>query len=609
MDNKKDTNIKPKYGLFSCVGYMFGLMWKYEKKVLFATVTMIPISLLMSATELYMPSAILNSLEHDTSFSYVALVIIGFLTAQFILNLTDKILGRVKNMSAYFIKIRLTLILNKKARDMDRFLYYDPKVIEMLHRADKAAGDKDSMTSYPKYFSDMIIILLKFFLFGSVVSLLNPLIILLIAVGCVLNYIMGKWVANKNFETRDIRNKLYRKLEYFVYKLANDYKCGKDVRLYCMRDFLAEKVDGLIRSLRFENTKVEDRGIIANLVDLTVILVRDSAAYAVLIYAAISGDLDPASFLLYFQAIVQLSGVMNDIVHCWNDIHTASLAVSDFREFLDIKDVLNRSKGIELPKGPFSIEFKNVTYKYPKGEKNVLENINLKINAGEKIALVGLNGAGKTTLVRLMFGQLIPDEGEVLLDGHSIFEYNRDEMYTLFGVVPQEYNLFPVSIARNITVTSEDENIDTEKLKRCIDIAGLGERISSLPNGVDTLLNRRVNADGIDLSGGEIQKLLLARLLYRDPQCIILDEPTASLDPIAEDRLYRKYNEMTENATSVFISHRLASTRFCDRIFLLDGSRFAEEGTHESLMNLNGKYRELFDVQSKYYKEGIEGND
>ena len=232
-----------------------------------------------------------------------------------------------------------------------------------------------------------------------------------------------------------------------------------------------------------------------------------------------------------------------------------------------------------------------------------MEDLSFRIEPGEKLALVGTNGAGKTTLTKLMCGLLLPTEGTVLIDGHPLQEYNRDEMYTLFGLVPQNYSLLPISIAHNIACTDEESKIDRQKLEECIRLAGLEEKIASLPLGMDTPLNRQINPDGITLSGGESQKLLLARLLYRSPKCVILDEPTAALDPIAEDKMYRSYNEIIEGSTSVFISHRLASTRFCDRIFLLDGARFAETGTHEELMAAGKKYRELFDIQSKYYKE------
>lgn len=282
------------------------------------------------------------------------------------------------------------------------------------------------------------------------------------------------------------------------------------------------------------------------------------------------------------------------------------MQVSDFREAMEIEGRLNRGAGIPIPQEPFSITFRNVSYQYPEGEKKVLENVSFQIKAGEKIALVGPNGAGKTTLTKLMCGLLLPDEGEILLNGHSLYEYNRDEMYSLFGIVPQQFNLLPASIAQNIAA-AEEEEIDRDRVDNCIRLAGLTEKIASLPKGADTPLSRELYEDGVELSGGEKQKLLLARLLYKAPLCMILDEPTAALDPIAEDRMYRNYHQIASNATSIFISHRLASTRFCDRIFLLDGAGIAEVGTHDELMAAGGKYRELFDLQSRYYREGENG--
>jgi len=353
------------------------------------------------------------------------------------------------------------------------------------------------------------------------------------------------------------------------------------------------------------NKKVERRNIFTAIISFLVILLRDGAAYAFLIFKAVQGEVDASSFILYFSAITSMSALMDKILQILNRIFDGAIQVSDFRESMDLKDEINHGKGIPVPKGPFSIEFKNVSYQYPKGEKKILENVSFKIAAGEKIALVGLNGAGKTTLTMLMCGLILPDEGEILLDGHSLYEYNRDEMYALFGVVPQQYNLLPVSIAENIASAITDEEIDYDRLQYCIEIAGLSEKIKALPNGVATPLNRTINKDAIELSGGETQKLLLARLLYKNPPCIILDEPTAALDPIAEDKIYNSYSAIAANATSIFISHRLASTRFCDRIFLLDGAKFAEVGTHEELMAAGKKYRELFDVQSKYYREEV----
>ena len=312
---------------------------------------------------------------------------------------------------------------------------------------------------------------------------------------------------------------------------------------------------------------------------------------------------------MYFSAISQMSGFIGGILGGVSSIREGALQLSDFREFLEIQGDFNHGEGIEKPVGrALSIEFKNVSYKYPKGEKNVIDNVSFKIEAGEKIALVGLNGAGKTTLTMLTGGLILPNEGEILIDGHGLLEYNRDDLISLFSVVPQYYTILPLSIAENIAL-EEKERIDYDKLNKVIEIAGLTSKIASLSSGVNTPLSKELDLDAVDFSGGEMQRLLLARAVYRGAPILILDEPTAALDPIAEDRMYRRYNEIAANATSVFISHRLASTRFCDRIFLLDGANFAEVGTHDELMELDGKYRELFDIQSKYYREGAKNDE
>lgn len=214
----------------------------------------------------------------------------------------------------------------------------------------------------------------------------------------------------------------------------------------------------------------------------------------------------------------------------------------------------------------------------------------------------GLNGAGKTTLVKLICGFYDPTEGSVLLNGKDIRRYNRYEYYQLFSAVFQQLSVLEVTLAEN--VAQSIDQIDMERVKECIEKAGLTQRVESLPKGYDTHIGRKVFEDGVEFSGGEMQRLMLARALYKNGSVIVLDEPTAALDPIAENDIYLKYNEMTAGRTSVYISHRLASTRFCDRIIFLAEGQIAEEGTHESLMALNGQYAELFRVQSKYYREG-----
>ncbi len=604
--DKKVSEYKPKYGMLSCVKYMYKLLWKTERGLVLSAIASIPISVVLSAIAMYTPAVVLSVLETSQQFSYIVLVIVGLLIIKLIFDLMQNIISAKVEYARNRTYHQMTYMWQCKRRDRDWNHEFNPETQKSDERCKNVIGTPYTAGAiFPLDFAEIISAVLNFILFGSVISLLNPSIILLLVLGCIINYFALRWRRQKNLSDIDVRNDLIKKLNYSTRDIAIHFKYAKDLRLYNMEKPLLKRLKKIFAKNQEVFKNLERRNVIVSTISYLVILCRDVAAYAFLIYKASIGELDAASFILVFSAITSMSALMDKVLQIISRIFKGAVEVSQFREAMDLQDRLNRGMGIPVPKGPFSIEFRNVSYQYPKGEKKVLDNISFKIDAGEKIALVGLNGAGKTTLTMLMCGLILPDSGEVLLDGHSLFEYNRDEMYGLFGIVPQQYNLLSVSIARNIAATISDDDVDIKKLNYCIETAGLSEKIKSLPKGAATLLNRTLYKDAVDLSGGEIQKLLLARLLYKSPLCMILDEPTAALDPIAEDKIYRRYSEIASNATSIFISHRLASTRFCDRIFLLDGASFAEVGTHEELMAAEGKYKELFDIQSKYYRKEV----
>lgn len=601
---QKEPKRKPKYGLLSCVGYIYRYLWKNDRCLALHGLFTVVITVAAAAVELYTPSFILEALENASAFGYVALVIVGLLIAGFLAELAGKIVSIRNETGEFYMTYHLLYQKLSKQRSRDWYHQYSESIQKLDERADKAVQDNHTAGVHlPMDFAAIVATVLNFLLFGGVVSMLHPLIIVLLAIGCAVSYGMTVWERKANYQQMDERNAANKRMRY-VHHMAATFKYGKDIRLYRMQGYLHTLSSKIIATCQHFVDLWECRSFLTAVISFLVVLIRDGLAYGFLIHKAVAGEVNAAQFVLYFSAITALSGYMNDILTNWGKVAEGALQISDFREDLEIEDKLNHGKGIPTPKGPFTIEFKDVCYKYPMGEKQILDHVSFKIAAAEKIALVGLNGAGKTTLTMLMCGLLLPDSGEVLIDGHSILEYNRDELYDLFGLVPQNYNLLPMSIGRNIACAMTEEEIDRQKLWACLEMVGLAEKIRSLPMKENTPLNREVYPDAVDLSGGEKQKLLMARLLYKNPACMILDEPTAALDPIAESKMYEKYNEITRNVTSVFISHRLASTRFCDRIFLLDGANFAEEGTHDELMAAGKKYRELFDVQSKYYKEG-----
>ena len=607
-ESGKVTKRKPKYGLFHCVGFIYQYLWKNERWLAVHGLLTVIVTVAAAALTLYTPPLILEALESASGFGYVALVIVGLLLAGGMAGMASAIVSFRNDVGEMYMTSHLMYLKLTEQRTRDWYHRYSEAVQRLDERADKAVRNNHATGVHlPMDFAAIVATILNFLLFGGVVSMLHPLIVVFLAVGCAISYAMTAWERKANYRQMDERNDADKRRGY-VNHMADTYRYGKDIRLYRMQGFLHTLSGKIINDCQHYVDLWERRSFLTAVVSFLIILVRDGLAYGFLISKAVSGEVDAAQFVLYFSAITALSGYMNDILANWARVAEGALQISDFLEDQEIPDKLSRGKGIPAPKGLFSIEFKDVCYRYPMGEKQVLNHVSFRIEAGEKIALVGLNGAGKTTLTMLMCGLLLPDSGEVLIDGHSILDYNRDELYDLFGLVPQNYSLLPMSIGRNIACTKTEEEIDRQKLWACLEMVGLAEKIRSLPMQERTPLNRRVYPEAVDLSGGEKQKLLMARLLYKNPPCMILDEPTAALDPIAESKMYERYNEITANATSVFISHRLASTRFCDRIFLLDGANFAEEGTHEELMAAGKKYRELFDIQSRYYKEGEMGD-
>ena len=332
-------------------------------------------------------------------------------------------------------------------------------------------------------------------------------------------------------------------------------------------------------------------------------MARNGIAYAYLIHMAIYDDLSVPQFILYFTAVSTFTTWVMGILQQATKLHKESLDISQVREFLYYPEPFKFDEGENIPNADtYELELENVSFRYPGTEKDIIHDLNLTVHPGEKLAIVGLNGAGKTTLVKLLCGFYDPTEGRVLLNGQDIRDFNRKQYYELFSAVFQEFSILDTTIAQ--CVAQSVDNIDTQKVNDCIEKAGLMETVKKFPAGLETHIGREVYLDGVMLSGGQTQRLMLARALYKDGFILVLDEPTAALDPIAENDIYMKYNEMTAGKISVFISHRLASTRFCDRIILLENGQITETGTHDELLAQNGQYAYMFGVQAKYYKEG-----
>lgn len=395
----------------------------------------------------------------------------------------------------------------------------------------------------------------------------------------------------------------------YLRKITVDTVNGKDIRLYRMDRWLLGAFEKAID--RFTRLRGKGRAayMAAGLFGKGLSFLKNLLIYGFLILQMAQGRMTVAAFLIYTGLTSGFDSWLTACFSALQEFFRQDITIAKFRAFEDAVAAGKRGKwGDAVPERAgqaHEIRLEQVCFRYPGSETDTIHNLNLTIRSGERLALVGANGAGKTTLVKLLCGLYRPDSGRILLDGQELGELSEEACFREFSVVFQDVFTFSFSLMENVSCARE-EATDMDRLRDSLTRAGLMEKVNGLEQGVHTPLNRDLGENGVSLSGGELQKLMLARSLYKGAPVVILDEPTAALDPIAEGEMYEKYDELLQGRTGVFISHRLSSTRFCDRIVFLENGRMVEEGTHEELMKNGGAYANMFSVQAQYYREGEE---
>lgn len=600
----KDKN-KPKYNIAQNVGWMLKNAWIFKKRVLFICLLMAVTEVLYNLAQLYIAPVILGRVEQHVPLVQL-LGTIGFFTLALFLSMGLKDYLR---QIAMFPRVDVRSgIIGMIARKCNMTSFPNTLEADFIKLREKAHMATDSNREATENIWQSLTELLQniggFLIYLTILSDLNPVMLLVVIFTCVAGFFVSRYTNNWMFTHREEEDTYYAKKRYIRDK-SESVTLAKDIRIFGLQNWLNDLLDGVHNVYLDFRIRVERILLLADITDVVLTMARNGIAYAYLLNMAVHDGLTVSQFVLYFTAVSTFTTWIMGILQKATKLHKQSLDISQVREFLEYPEPFQFEEGNPVPKAnEYELKLENVSFRYPGAEQDTIHNLNLTVHPGEKLAIVGLNGAGKTTLVKLLCGLFDPTEGRVLLNGMDIRDFNRREYYGLFSAVFQEYSILDVTVAENITQTTAEP--DRERLWDCIGKAGLRKTIEELPKGLETHVGREVFLDGVLFSGGQTQRLMLARALYKDGPILMLDEPTAALDPIAENDIYIKYNEMTAGKTSIFISHRLASTRFCDRIIFVADGHIAEEGTHESLLAFGGEYAKLFEVQSRYYQEGKE---
>lgn len=533
----------------------------------------------------------------------------------------------------YMINARMRIITErvKKALSMNYQMFEEPDVLDMEQKAQQATGGNDNgIEGMMHNIYDLGINAVLLLITLTTVVVLDWRMLIILGVVGALQHLFFTYTVKK--DRREVWDKLaptWRKIGYMQQSVQNfDY--AKDIRLFSMKGWLSEKQHEVLMEKQDKMLYSRTLWIYNSAFAHGLSMISTAVIYAVMIFAVVDQNLSIGNFTLYLGLAMNFTSAMTNTLNTLGTIKKNSHDVSYFRAFIDMQTEEKPGESfsaltmknedtdssaltaenfdlphefLPIPKtDSYTFTFRNVCFRYAGAKQDALHNLNITFSAGERLAVVGLNGAGKTTFVKLLCRLYDPTEGKILLNGVDVRLFQRDEYYRLFAPVFQNVELFAFPMAENVSMLPPDQT-DRNRSRECLIQSGLDEKIAGLKDGVDTELLKIIYDDGIDLSGGEKQKLALARSLYKNAPIMVLDEPTAALDALAEYNLYCNFDKIIGNKSAVYISHRLSSTRFCHHIAMFENGEMVEYGTHEELLHKDGAYAEMFRIQSQYYKE------
>lgn len=552
---------------------------------------------------LFLSKKIVNTLvtppQDINIYNYIIGIILISVIVQFISRFTDSIRSCVSNFTVALVEKKIKLSILIKASSVDLKTVESKKYYFILDNARRAVGRRwDSLVLAPVNLMSHIITLVG--LIGILV-ILNHWIVIILIIGILPNICL-------QIKLRNMMNNLYtsqlnenRKLNY-IEKLLTDKLYAKEIRLFNMSERLLNEFKELFdeKYKKINKNRFKEL-ILTGTFSLIGFLTMGICEIIIAIYV-IKGEITIGDWSLYVGTLQSINFSLNTIVNIIANSYEEKLFSTVLKDFLEIESDMETDGEISIKcDSPKKIEFRNVSFCYPDTDRYVLKDISFEIKEGDKIALVGLNGAGKTTLVKLLSGLYKPQSGKVLYDGVDISMYKKADIYKMIGVVFQDFNKYGFTLKDNVVINPEV--VDEDRYQKSIEVSGIDELIQKLPEVDYTYMTKEYENKGItNISGGEWQKVAIARCLYRNAAIMILDEPTANLDPLAEHRIYQKFLEISQNKTTFVITHRLSSVTMCDYILFLQDGKIIEQGSHKKLLDQKGEYANLFNLQAEKYK-------
>ncbi len=592
---------REKYNVFSVVARLIRFIYKEKRSQLFWMVLTAIFMAVLPFKEIFLPKVAIGTLEKygkDAAWPLVKVMAIYFLCAGIVTFFSSYLTQRISadNMR---MRMRYLILTSKVLQTMDYKNVEDATFWEKNDKALNAGNSNDNgvegiidkFTKIPARF--IVIIVMSVMVIG-----LHPAIFAL----AIIHWLTLMFVSAKTHDFEYSKKEeiagASRRKEYFK-KTSQDFSFGKDIRIFNFRKRLLDNLKYEINAYVKLFGMVENRKYVLGLLGILTLLLTNVCMYYILINKAVAG-MPISSFTMYTALMVSFSEVLNLFGDNLMLVRNEGEYVDAMFKLLDDKLLTEGDKELPLD-GPIEIVFDHVTFRYPHTDKDIFKDFSFTIHKGEKLAIVGVNGAGKSTLVKLMCGLYAPDEGHIYINGVDINDLKKENLYALYSTVFQDFNILAFTIRENVACSRE--NVDDARVMEALEKVGLGDKVKSFEKGLDQMMLKVIDENGTDFSGGERQKLAIARALYKDAPVVIMDEPTAALDALAEAEIYESFSGLVEGKTAIYVSHRLASTRFCDHIALFDGTGVKEYGTHEELMEKKGTYYDMFVVQGKYYQE------